>query len=107
MHEITQPSIAFRLIFATIDGADTLVQNTADIYNDARVVILNAGDWIDHFATILPACLRRPLARTASFLARALFAVTDRICRLRLAHLQQGRGPRLAPSRTPLLDQPG
>lgn len=81
MQETTQPNIAFRFIPGSIDVTDNLVQYAADIYNDARVVILYAGDWLDHFAAFLPACLRRPLACTASFLGRALFAVTGRICR--------------------------
>ena len=104
MQETTQSSIAFRLIFASIDRTDDLVQYTADIYNEARFVILNASDWIDHFATFIPTFLRRPLARTTSFLGRSLFAVTDRICRsawriYTAAQTTPGPGPYPAPGR--------
>ena len=51
MQETTQPSIARRSIPGSIDVTGDLVQYAAGIYNEARFVILNAGEWLDHFAT--------------------------------------------------------
>ena len=81
MHEITQPNIVFRLIFASIGRTDDIVHHAAHTYSKVRGVLLTAAEWLDHFATHLPPFLRRPLARTTSFLGRSLFTVTDRICR--------------------------
>ena len=81
MHEITQPNIVFRLIFASIGRTDDIVHHAAHTYSKVRGVLLTAAEWLDHFATHLPPFLRRPLARTTSFLSRSLFAVTGRICR--------------------------
>ena len=105
MHEITQPNIVFRLIFASIGRTDDIVHHAAHTYSKVRGVLLTAAEWLDHFATFLPPFLRRPLARTASFLGRSLFAVTGWICRSawpiynsRADHAWRQAAPRFWPS---------
>ena len=105
MHEITQPNIVFRLIFASIGRTDDIVHHAAHTYSKVRGVLLTAAEWLDHFATDLPPFLRRPLARTTSFLGRSLFAVTGWIRRSAWP-IYNSRADHAAPSRTPLLAQP-
>ena len=66
MQETTQPSIARRSIFASIDVTDTLVRRAARTYSTIRGVLMTASERLDHFDSRLPPLLRRPLARTAT-----------------------------------------
>ena len=66
MQETTQPNIARRSIFASIDVTDTLVRRAARTYSTIRGVLMTASERLDHFDSRLPPLLRRPLARTAT-----------------------------------------
>ena len=80
MNNTAKKLIPFRDTLAVIDTTDAFVYYMSYQYQQFRHFALNPSVQTDTPASSLARTLLRPIARTASLLARALLTLTDPVC---------------------------